>query len=462
MKKKISLLSLILLVIAAIDSMRNLSAAALFGSSLMFFFILGALIFLIPTSLIAAELSAAFPNKGGIYHWVHKAFGEKTAMLSIWLQWINTMVWYPTILSFIAGTAAYLFDPTWKDNTLYLVGVILTIFWVLTFINMFGLSISAKVNNLCVLIGTIFPLLLLVVLGCIWVLSGEIVHISLDPRDMLPSLGKIDNWTSLVAIMASFLGMELSGVHVNEINNPKKNFPKALFAAASFILISMLFGSLAIAIILPEKEINLVAGVMQVFSSFFEAPHLRFCIPILTSLIVIGSTGGLINWLIAPAKGLLHAAEFGFMPQFFSKVNRYGAASRILLAQAILVSLFCLAFLLVPSINGFYWFLTALSTGLYMMMYILMFLSSLKLHYTHKDRQGSFKIPGKSWGLWTTSLLGLFGSTLTIIVSFFLPEGIDIGSPKNYILMIAIGNIVMISPVGLFYWYKHCKKTTVI
>ena len=195
MKKKISLLSLILLVIAAIDSMRNLSAAALFGSSLMFFFILGALIFLIPTSLIAAELSAAFPNKGGIYHWVHKAFGEKTAMLSIWLQWINTMVWYPTILSFIAGTAAYLFDPTWKDNTLYLVGVILTIFWVLTFINMFGLSISAKVNNLCVLIGTIFPLLLLVVLGCIWVLSGEIVHISgVDFSQLDEDAGILLNW----------------------------------------------------------------------------------------------------------------------------------------------------------------------------------------------------------------------------------------------------------------------------
>ena len=129
MTKKISLFSLVLLIVAAIDSIRNLPATALFGSSLIFFFLFAAVVFLIPISLVAAELSAAFPEKGGVYHWVRVAFGEKTAMLAVWLQWINTMVWYPTILSFIAGTAAYLVDPVLAENKTYLISVILIVFW---------------------------------------------------------------------------------------------------------------------------------------------------------------------------------------------------------------------------------------------------------------------------------------------------------------------------------------------
>src|SRR5262249_55032960 len=142
MNKKISLFSLAVLIIAAIDNMRNLPAAALFGSELLFFFIFSALVFLIPTALVAAELSSAFPEKGGVYQWVELAFGKKWAMVAIWLQWINTMVWYPSMLSFIAGTFAYLIDPELVQNKAYLAASILIVFWGLTYVNLKGFHIS--------------------------------------------------------------------------------------------------------------------------------------------------------------------------------------------------------------------------------------------------------------------------------------------------------------------------------
>jgi len=197
---------------------------------------------------------------------------------------------------------------------------------------------------------------------------------------------------------------------------------------------------------------------MQVFSNFFEVFGIRALTPVLTLMIVIGSIGSITNWLISPAKGLLHAAEFGFLPPFFTQKNKAGVASNILLAQAILVSLFCLIFLLVPSVNAFYWFLTALSTELYMIMYILMFCSAVKLHYTYTNRPKTFKIPGKHWGMWITALLGLFGCSTTIIVSFFPPGNVDIGSSSRYLSMICLGNLVTISPVLLFYLYKRRKQ----
>lgn len=456
MPKKISFFSLSVLIIAAIDSIRNLPAAALFGSSLIFFFILSAILFLIPTALVAAELSAAFPEKGGVYQWVLRAFGKRSAMIAIWLQWINTMVWYPSFLSFIAGTFAYIIHPDLVHNKTYLVLSILGIFWTLTVVNLKGLHVSAMINNVCALIGTIIPMLFLIILGFFWVFKGEPLQITLSKETLLPSLKNPAHWVSLVAIMASFLGIELAGVHVNDVKNPQKNYPRAILLSTTFILFSMIFGSLAIAFVLPEKEISLVSGVMQVFSSMFATFGLEKLIPVLTLCISVGAIGTMVNWLISPAKGLLHAAEFKFLSPFFTKLNKAGVAQNILIVQALLVSLFCLVFLLVPSVNAFYWFLTALSTELYMIMYLFMFGAALRLHYRYTERPTAFKIPGKTSGIWTTSLLGFIGCTTTIIISFFPPDHIDLGSASKYFFMILTGNVLALCP--LFFFFKYQKK----
>jgi glutamate:GABA antiporter len=451
--KKISLFLLVLLIVSAIDSIRNLPASALFGSKLIFFFLFSALVFLIPTALVSAELSAAFPDQGGVYHWMTRAFGSKVGMLSIWLQWINTMVWYPTILAFIAGTATYLLNPDLANNKAYLISVILIVFWGLTIVNLFGLKVSATVNSICGLMGMMVPMVVLIILGIMWFAQGKPAHIYFSYDNVLPSFSHRSNWVSLTAIMASFLGIELAGVHVNDIKDPQKNFPRAMSYSTFFLVFTMLFGSLTIAYILPVENINLVAGVMQTFANFFQVFHIEWATPILAILILVGGIGSIINWLISPAKGLLHAAEYGFLPALFRKKNRYDVAYSILIAQGLLVSLFCLIFFLVPSINAFYWFLTGLSTNLYMLMYVLMFLSAIKLYYSFKNRPVSFRIPGKHLGLWMTSLLGIVGCAITIIVGFFPPDHMNL-SIGYYAFLMTAGTTLMIIPVFLFYWYR--------
>ncbi|MEI8300780.1 MAG: APC family permease [Chlamydiota bacterium] len=459
MHKKISNISLALLIIAAIDSIRNLPSSALFGSSLIFFFILSAILFFFPTALVAAELTAAFPKESGIYHWIRLAFGEKIGMLAIWLQWINTMVWYPTILSFIAGTFAYLINPALVENKTYLALMIVGSFWGLTLISLRGFHFSTKVNSLCAFLGTIIPMALLIILGLLWVFKGEPIQIKFGMHDLLPSLN-IDNWISLTAIMASFLGMELAGVHILDVKNPQKNFPRVLMLAAFFILFSMLFGSIAIAIVLPTAQIHLVSGVLQVFSAFFQAFHLAWFLPILVLSIVIGSLGNIISWQTSPARGLLHAAEFGYLPKFFTKQTAQGVPKNIMITQACLVSIVCLLFLLIPSVNGFYWFLTALSTNLYMLMYVLLFLSAIRLRQTRVLDKAFFHIPGRKKGLITVCTLGLLGCFLTLFVGFIPPTEINVGNTTHYTLYMAAMMIFSIASVSGFFIYKKCKTSS--
>jgi amino acid transporter len=455
--EKISVFALVLLITGAIDSIRNLPVTALFGSSLIFFFIFSAIIFLIPVALVSAELSSTWSEEeGGVYSWVRHAFGANFAFFTIWLQWINTMVWYPTILSFIAGTLAYLISPELAQNKLYLIGVILSVFWTLTLVGLSGLRASAHFASFCAIVGMIIPMGIIILLAVIWLIKGHPLAIDLSLHALIPHWKDSQSWVSLTAIMTSFLGMELAAVHVRNVQNPQQNFPRAMYFSVILILSTMILGSLAIAFVLPASEISLVHGVMQAFTNFFNAYHLSALMPVMVILLLLGSLGSMINWIISPAKGLLLAANNGFLPHWLYQLNRHGVASRILILQAVLVTLLCAGFLLFPSVNAIYWLFTSLSTELYILMYVMMFAAAIHLKRKFADKPRPFAIPGGTHGYYFTCILGLVGCIITLVVGFFPPDNsMDVGGADHFRVIFSSGIVLMLIPAGLLYLRKR-------
>lgn len=458
--EKISTFALVLLITGAIDSIRNLPTTALFGSTLIFYFVVGALVFLIPIALISAELASLFPEEeGGVFSWVKHAFSDTLAFFTIWLQWINTLVWYPTILSFIAGTLAYLVNPELAQNKAYLIAVILIVFWSLTLIGLSGLKASAHFASFCAIVGMIVPMFIIIALAFIWLVKGHPLAISLAPKDLIPNFHDSQSWGSLTAIVTSFLGMELAAVHVRNVRNPQKSYPKAMLFSVVLILSTMIFGSLAIAFILPQNEIGLVQGIMQAFKAFLDAYHLAAFMPVLIIMILLGSLGSMINWIISPAKGLLLAADKGFLPPWLYKLNHKGIASHVLILQAVLVTVLCGGFFLLPSINAIYWFFTALSTELYLVMYLLLFFAAIKLKRDLGDRKRSFQVPGGNVGYYSVCFLGLVGCIISLIVGFFPPEAsLSLDGANKFRVIFAIGMLAMMLPAGLFCLYRTNKQ----
>jgi len=457
---QLTLLPLAMLITGSIDSIRCLPGIAIFGSSLIFFAVFAAFFFLLPTGLVSAALTMIHPEEGGIFQWSRKAFGAKTAALAIWLQWINTMVWFPTILSFVAGTLAYLIAPDLANNRFYLVGVIVGVFWLLTLLNLRGLKTAALFASWCTLLGMVIPMALIIVLAIAWVSTGHPIHLQFTTDAMLPSLKTSNHWVSLTAIMAAYLGIELATVHVPQTKDPARTFPRALTLSVIFIMITMILGSLAIAAIIPADHINLVAGTMQTIHYYLHSYHLDFLQPLLALLVLIGSLGGMINWLISPAKGLLQAAEDRFLPPFFCKHNAQNVPSRLLIAQAIIVTLIAAAFVLMPSINASYWWLTDLSTQLYMIMYLILFASAAVLfwRYHHSPHPNRKLILGGRFGFTVCCAMGVIGSLASIVVGFFRPDSFASGSEWHYFLLMLFGLIGLSLPGLLLWWHAHRAK----
>lgn len=456
-KALLSVFSLVMITAGSVDNIRNLPATALFGSSLIFFFLIGAIFFLIPCAMVSGELSAGWPKQGGIYIWVKEAFGMQTGFAAIWLQWIENVVWYPTILAFVGGTMGYLISPHLINDKTFLVTVILCAFWGTTLINLMGMKSSAMFSNFCGIFGLILPMAVVMVLGLVWYFTGRPTQISLAPHALVPNFKDPTLWVSMTGIILSFCGMEIATVHARDVKNPQRSFPKALFFSTLIIVSTLLIGSLAIALVVPTAQINLVAGNMQAFSVFFTAYHMTWVLPIIAVLLVIAGLGSVSNWVIAPTKGLLVAAQDGNLPLVFQKENRFGSPTWILIWQAIIVSALCAVFMLIPSVNGSYWLLTALTSQLYMLMYILMFAAGIVLRFKYPNQERPYKIPGGNWGMCLVGGAGILACIVTVIVGFFPPSGVQVGNIYRYETILTVGLIAMCLPP--FVAYKLRRKT---
>lgn len=453
-QRNLGIFAIAMITITSVDTIRNLPATALFGSSLIVFFSVAALFFLIPCALVSAELSSALPETGGVYIWVRKAFGRRFGLLAIWFQWIENVIWYPTILSFITATAAYLISPDLAQNKFFLAALIVIIFWILTVINLYGIKSSAWFSEFCGITGLIIPMVLIISLGFIWFFSGKPIQISFAPEAIMPNWRDPGLLVSLTAVVLTFSGIEIATTHAQDVKNPQRDYPIALLLSVIVIFVTMLLGSLAIAITIPKNELSLVAGIMQAFESFFAAYHLNWLIIAIAMGIIIGSLGSISNWIISPTRGLCIALREENVLHVFHRENKHGAPANLLIAQSVLVTLIAAVFLFMPNVNSSYWVLTVLAAQLYMIMYIIMFAAAMWLRVKHPTLVRPFRVPGGRIGIYVVSGIGILTSVFTLVIGFFPPTDIDVGIQNHYALMLFSGLILMSCPPFLLDWYR--------
>jgi len=453
----IGVFTLAMINVAAIASLRGLPSLAEYGLSSAFYYILAALVFLIPVSLVSAELATGWPKRGGVFIWVKEALGQRWGFLAIWLQWIQNVIWYPTILSFTAATFAFIISPKLASNPVYMVAVILIVYWGSTLINLRGMKLSGRISSIGVIAGTLIPGAIIIALGLTWIFSGAQSQISFSWGELIPDLSNIRNLALVVMVLLGFAGMEMSAVHAQEVKDPQKEYPKAIFLSVGVILTVLILATLAVAIVVPQGEISLVAGVMQAFTDFFDAYNVPWLIPILAFMITIGAIGQVVTWIAGPSKGLFATARHGELPPFFQKVNKNGVARNLLLAQGGIVTLLSLVFLLMPSVSSSYWILTALTAQLYLIMYILMFISAIVLKYTKPNVKRAFMVPGGKIGMWVNAGIGFIAAIFGITLGFLPPSQLDTGNILFFETFLVIGIIVMAGAPLLIHHFRKPK-----
>ena len=464
-KGTIGWVSLAMNNLAIIYSVRGLPLMAEEGFRAITFMAISAAFFLIPISLVTAELSSTWPPKGdgGVYIWVNEALGKRWAFLAIWLQWSENVIWFPTVLSFIAATLAYAFSPELANNKVYTLVVVLVVYWGGTFANLHGMKTSAWISTLGV-ISTLIITGLIVFLGFSWILGGNASQIHFSVASLIPDFSRMDSFVFLAGALVIVSGIEVSAAHASEVKNPKSSFPKAIFLSVFVSIAAIILGSLAIAFVVPQKEISLVAGLMEAFDKFFAVHHLHWLVPIVALFVVAGSLGEVAAWIIGPSKGLLVSARHGLLPPILQRRIHGDVPVNILFLQALVVTGLVFVFLLMPTVSSAYWILTALTAQLYLIMYLLMFVSALVLRYKRPDVHRPYRIPMGNFGMWLVAALGLLGGLFTLFVGFFPPSQLETGNLLFYESFLILGILIMCGAAFVIYglrkpgWVKAAGK----
>jgi len=445
----LGIFALSMINVSAIISLRHLPLMASHGLSSLFFFGAACLLFFIPCALVCAELATAWPHRGGIYAWAKEAFGEKAGFLAVWLEWIESVVWLPSVLSFVAATIVYAFEGLFnistdlETNKAFLLGCMLLVLWGLTFINFKGIETSSFVSATGVILGTLFPGALMIGLGLAWWLSGKPLAMPIAPEHLLPHF-EFQSVVFFTGVLLSFGGMEMASFHAQNAKNPQKSYPRAILLATVIIMVVSVLGSLAIACVLPKEEISLVSGLMQAFEAFFGAAGFDNWTRWIAILSVIGALALLNTWIIGPCRGLLVSAEKGDLPKLFARTNQNGIPVPLLIAQACVASLLAGVFLIFESVNQSYWLLSVMAAQLILLMYIAVFISAIKLRYTQPDTPRAYKIPGGKVGIWLVAGTGVVISFLTILLGFVPPEQFHVTHPWKHALVQACGIAIFI------------------
>ncbi len=454
--KTLNVFTLAMINVAAIVSLRGLPAEAVYGLSSIFYYIFAAVCFLIPVSLVSAELGTGWSEKGGVFRWVGEALGPGFGFLAIFLQWLQNTIWFPTVLTFAAVSVAFIgldqsTDIALASNRYYTLGIVLAVYWGATIMNFFGVKLSGAISKWGVLIGTMIPGVTIIILGLVYWLTGNKVEMPISADALIPDLTDFNNLALAVSIFLFYAGMEMSAVHVTEVKDPKKNYPKAIFIAAFITVTLFILGTLAIGVIIPPKEINLTQSLLIAYNDVFALFHLEILGSVIAIFLAFGVFGQVSTWIAGPSKGLLAVGKAGYLPPVLQKINKHGIQVNILIMQAIIVTLLSIMFVLLPSVQAAYQILTALSITLYLIMYVLLFVTFIKLRITQPQVERTFKVPGGVFGMAMIGGLGLLASVAAFLFGFLPPSQINVGSSFNWIMILIGGNIIGVSIPFIIY-----------
>jgi glutamate:GABA antiporter len=445
-KKYIGQGQLAILTVVVVASLRSLATTATFGLGSVTLYIVPALIFLVPTALVAAELATGW--KGGVYVWVREALGNRWGFQAIWLQWIQSVVWYPVQLAFIAAAVAFVIgDQNLASSGLFTAAVIVALYYFSTFVGLRGGTLFAKVGSWGGVIGTLVPGALLIGFGIVWLALGMKSQTPLQLHDVVPPFSGLSSIVLIVSSFLAYAGMEVNAVHVNQMHDPRKDYPKAILLASGIILGVFVIPTIAIALIVPKSQLGLTTGIMQTFKLFFGHLGAGWVSPVLAAAVAVGAFASVVTWIAGPSKGLLLAGETGVLPRVLQRRNAAGVQSGILVLQAVIVTVLAALFVVIPDVSASFFTLVDMAAALYLIMYMLMFASAIVLRRTKPDVPRSYRVPAMT----LVAGIGFAASLAAFLLGFVPPSGLS-GIPAS-IYPYVVGAVILAlgAPPLVFY-----------
>jgi len=455
--------NMILFAVCAIMLLSQFMLTASIGPTSIFWTIVIIVLFFIPYGLVTSELGAAYPDDGGIYSWVQRAFGRKWGTRVSFWYWVNVALWVPSVYVIFASTVTSIFFPDVELNLWIQIAVALVLIWINYWINTRTLQVGSWVANA----GAGITMVVTVILAGVAIAYG--IHNGSATDWSLPNLLPTGNAFSAVAlalpiIIYNFLGFELMSSASGEMRNPQRDVPRTILVAGILIGVFYLIATISMQVIAPAEDISLTSGLIDVLRTGLGSSATAV---VVLTILGIGALycffAVLIPWTIGANLAASEASQRGDLPKVFGivhptrKTPTGAALLTAIIGTAITLIYGVLSSLTQGSIDTVFWNLFYLSSAIFLLPYVVLMLVFLKLRKSDPDAHRPYKVPGSSGFLtvmaWVPLIMLVFSVLFFILNPFSFDWSWTAPVLIGFVVALAIGEVmVRIAPKWIGQW----------
>ena len=421
LKRELGFFDLTLFYIAGGLSLRWIATAAAAGPSTVLIWIFACLFFFVPLAACVLELSARYPQEGGLYVWTQLAFGDFSGFLAAWTYWMSNLPYFPAVLYFGAGSLLFAFPHGQKltNTSNYYLLFALVCLALITILNVRGLKFGKWLNSFGAF-GSWIPIIILLGLASISIFrfgsATKFTAASMTPHS---DLKNAIFWST---IFFAFGGCESGSFMSEEIKNARRTIPRALIVSGVILAVSYIAGTIALLVALPSPAISGVGGFASAIQVMCSRLGLSWVVVVIALLVALNSIGGAASFLSSTSRLPFVAGIDRYLPQAFGRVHVkwgtpwiaiifYGSAGMLcaLLSQA------------GSSVQSAYDLLVSMSIITYFIPFVFLFLAMIRLQ-REPIPPGITRLPGGKPVAILLASTGLITTGLTIVLAVFPPD----------------------------------------
>ncbi|MFZ5879165.1 MAG: APC family permease [Chloroflexota bacterium] len=392
LRKSLGGLDTLLFTICALLFVDTVASMSSMGASAVSWYVILVLLFFIPYGLITAELGSTYPDQGGLYVWVKRAFGETWAARTSWIYWVNMALWMPSSLIFVAGMISQLFFPDLNLMWIIAIGILST--WLIVGLGLLNLDESKWIVNLASVFKVIL-ILAIIIAGVVYELQGNAPVNDLSFASIKPVWG--DALFFLPVLIFTMLGFELVSGAGGEMKNPKVDVPRAIIVSAIFIGVVYTFAIRSMLVVIPLDNLGLIDGLVDTFRAVFGENGVGGVLTVVFGLLALYSIfTQTFAWAIATARMTAEAGRDGDLPAYFGVMRKGNEAplGALILTGVVSTTVLLIYGALAANAEDLFWTLFAFSSMLFFMPYAIMFPAFITLRRKDKDIEHPYKFPG--------------------------------------------------------------------
>jgi amino acid transporter len=321
-------------------------------------------------------------------------------------------------------------------------------------LNLLGLEVGKWLTNvgaICRWVAT----LILIAIGTIAVVRFGSAT-SFTPAALVPSLG-LKDVLFFSTIAFALTGFESASFMGEEIRDPIKSLPRAMFAAAPLIAAIYILGTLSVLVALPADEISSLAGIMQAVESASRRVGFPGFAPAAAALIAISSLGSVGAWLAAVARIPFVAGLDHFLPDGFGRMHpRWGSPYVALLTQSGITVVFVFLGQAGTSVRGAYEALVSMTIVVTMLPFLFVFASAIKLQLEPGPRPA---LPGGRPVALACGIVGFVTTAVSLVLSAF-PSEAEPNKPLAVAKVLGMTALILATGVVLYMLGRRRARRT--